>query len=122
MQNRRFITSSGLNLKEHKMQSTFGTERDPLIPSDDVGSKKTTSLPKWQLFNVYLVRAVEPLSNQVVYPFINQMLVSVGAADSPETVGYASGIVRCKLCCKTDIRSKRHPRQRNWRRSSSGVH
>ena len=73
--------------------SETDTEATPLLPSQKPKPTKTTPLPKLQLTLTYLIRVVEPLSNNVVYPFINQMLVDLGAANSPETVGYANGVV-----------------------------
>ena len=45
------------------------TEQTPLLPS----KKPTTPLPKRQLLIICLIRIVEPLCFQVVFPFINQM-------------------------------------------------
>ena len=73
--------------------SETDTEATPLLPSQKPKPSNTTPLPKLQLTLTYLIRVVEPLSNNVVYPFINQMLVDLGAANSPETVGYANGVV-----------------------------
>ena len=66
------------------------TEQTPLIKPLP---KATTPLPKFQLFIICLIRIVEPICFIVIFPFINQMLLEVGAAETEEEVGYAAGIV-----------------------------
>ena len=80
------------------MSAELGTEATPLLGDTATTPKTTTTttttpLPKFQLFVAYLLRIVEPVANSVIYPTINQMLVDLGAASGPETVGYASGLV-----------------------------
>ncbi len=75
---------------ESGSQSTI-TERTPLLGLKK--EKKITPLPKVQLSIVFLIRVVEPICFQVIFPFINQMLMDVGAAESEEEVGYAAGVV-----------------------------
>ena len=67
------------------------TERTPLLGASK--EKRITPLPKVQLAIVCLIRVVEPICFQVIFPFINQMLLEVGAAQSEEEVGYAAGVV-----------------------------
>ena len=55
--------------------------------------KPITPLPKLQLLIICLIRVVEPICFQVIFPFINQMLLEVGAAENEEQVGYAAGVV-----------------------------
>jgi len=43
-------------------------ESTPLIPK-----KKTTPLPKFQLFILLWVQLAEPITSQVIYPFINKV-------------------------------------------------
>lgn len=78
--------------------SETDTEATPLLNDPEPNKRSSVTrpsnpLPKVQLSLTYLIRVVDPLSNNVVYPFINQMLVDLGAANSPETVGYANGLV-----------------------------
>lgn len=70
------------------------TERTPLIKTtQNPQSNPITPLPKVQLFIICLIRIVEPICFYVIFPFINQMLLEVGAAETEEEVGYAAGIV-----------------------------
>jgi hypothetical protein len=43
-------------------------ESTPLIPK-----KKATPLPKFQLFILLWVQLAEPITSQVIYPFINKV-------------------------------------------------
>ncbi|KAG8950189.1 hypothetical protein FRC03_012946 [Tulasnella sp. 419] len=52
-------------------------------------SYNTTPLPKMQIFLLCWMRVSEPLSFNVIYPFINEMLVSVGITNP----GYSSGLI-----------------------------
>jgi hypothetical protein len=70
--------------------SAMDTEVTPLIPP---GPKRITPLPKFQLSLICLIRLTEPICFLCVLPFINQMLLDVGAAKNPEAVGYSAGIV-----------------------------
>ena len=76
------------------MSNAIDTESTPLLP-EDVTKKAVTPLPKVQLSLVCLIRLTEPICFNAVLPFINQMLLDVGAASSPDSVGYAAGIVSC---------------------------
>lgn len=67
-------------------------ETTPLLASKR-GKKAITPLPKLQLSIICLIRIVEPICFQVIFPFINQMLLEVGAAKNEEEVGYAAGVV-----------------------------
>ena len=80
------------------------TERTPLLHRTDSRDKKVTPLPKVQLGIICLIRVVEPICFQVIFPFISkschrsvltadQMLLEVGAAKSEDEVGYAAGVV-----------------------------
>lgn len=66
------------------------TETTPLIPPPP---KRVTPLPKFQLSLICLIRLTEPICFLRVFPYVNQMLLDVGAAKDPEAVGYAAGIV-----------------------------
>ena len=75
-------------------------ERSPLLGNRDVETssivskkEKITPLPKVQLAIICLIRVVEPICFQVIFPFINQMLLDVGAAKNEDEVGYAAGVV-----------------------------
>ena len=82
--NDRFISRSS------RQQDIEATERTPLLIQK---TKPITPLPKVQLSIVFLIRVVEPICFQVIFPFINQMLMDVGAAKTEEEVGYAAGVV-----------------------------
>ncbi|KAI5122776.1 hypothetical protein M0805_000120 [Coniferiporia weirii] len=48
----------------------------------------------WRQVSVILVlNAVQPLAFELVFPFINQMVLEIGVVDDPERVGFYSGII-----------------------------
>jgi hypothetical protein len=65
-------------------------ERQPLLKKE---VKAVTPLPKVQMAIVCFVRMTEPIAFAVCFPFINQMLLDVGAVDNPKDVGWPAGIV-----------------------------
>ncbi|CAE6407941.1 unnamed protein product [Rhizoctonia solani] len=52
-----------------------------------------TPLPMGKFAILLMLNAVFPLSFEVVYPFVNAMIVEVGVTDDPERVGFYSGLV-----------------------------
>ncbi len=64
-------------------------ESQPLLDK-----KAATPLPKLQLCLLFFIRATDPICFNVIFPFINQMLLDVGAVDDPDRVGYKAGLVR----------------------------
>ena len=75
-------------------QPVEASETTPLLTdTPEAKSKQITPLPRLQLFIICLIRITEPMCFQVIFPFINQMLLDVGAVKNPETVGYAAGVV-----------------------------
>ncbi|KAF8305973.1 MFS general substrate transporter [Clavulina sp. PMI_390] len=85
------------------------TERTPLIDHGVVESQATpgsTSMPtknlasqssspnNWRpIIVLLLLNAVQPLAYELVFPFINQMLVELHVVDGPEQVGFYSGLI-----------------------------
>ncbi|KAL5520137.1 hypothetical protein ACEPAG_1797 [Sanghuangporus baumii] len=73
-------------------------EEEPLSPASSsatlcLKTSKLTPFP-WRAVSVILVlNAVQPLTFELVFPFINQMVLDVGVVDDPERVGYYSGII-----------------------------
>ncbi|CAK9784142.1 MFS general substrate transporter [Cutaneotrichosporon oleaginosum] len=55
--------------------------------------KAPTPLPSTQLAIVLFLRATEPISYLVCFPFINQMLLDIGVVDDPRRAGFYAGIV-----------------------------
>jgi hypothetical protein len=59
------------------------SERQPLIPptedADSGQAEEETPLPKLQLSILLILQLAEPLTSQVIYPFINQVSVSSGS-------------------------------------------
>lgn len=66
-------------------------ERMPLLATKR--EETTTPLPKRQLFLICFLRISEPVAFLVCFPFINQMLLDVGAASDPKEVGWPAAIV-----------------------------
>lgn len=59
--------------------TTIDTETTPLLRNEDEAQKfakrPVTPLPKLQLTLICLIRVVEPICFQLIFPFINQMLL-----------------------------------------------
>ncbi|KAH7344910.1 MFS general substrate transporter [Rhizoctonia solani] len=53
----------------------------------------TTPLPMGKFSILLMLNAVFPLAFEVVYPFVNAMIVEIGVTDDPERVGFYSGLV-----------------------------
>ncbi|KAF8311040.1 MFS general substrate transporter [Clavulina sp. PMI_390] len=85
------------------------TERTPLIFDDtdpESAPQRATSRPpktfsgafapprNWRpILVLLLLNAVHPLAYDLVFPFINQMLVELHVVDDPEQVGFYSGLI-----------------------------
>lgn len=73
-------------------------ETEPLLgvadaqASEAPASKPYTPLPKLQLTIICLIRLVEPIWLLSLQPYINQMMLDVGAARTPEEIGYPAAI------------------------------
>ncbi|CAE6477419.1 unnamed protein product [Rhizoctonia solani] len=52
-----------------------------------------TPLPMGKFSILLMLNAVFPLAFEVVYPFVNAMIVEIGVTDDPERVGFYSGLV-----------------------------
>lgn len=66
-------------------------ESQPLLTRDPL--RPATPLPKLQLALICFLRITEPIAFLVCFPFVNQMLLDVGAVDDPKDVGWPAGIV-----------------------------
>ena len=56
--------------------------------------EKPTPLPKFQLFIIYLIQFVEPITGLVIYPFINQFVRETGITNGDDRkTGYYAGII-----------------------------
>ncbi|KAI9634257.1 major facilitator superfamily domain-containing protein [Dioszegia hungarica] len=67
------------------------TETQPLLAKDP--QRRATPLPKFQLALICFLRITEPIAFLVCFPFLNQMLLDVGAVDDPKDVGWPAGII-----------------------------
>jgi len=56
-------------------------------------AKPTTPLPKMQLFLLFFIRMTDPVAFNCIFPFVQQMLLDIGAVQDPEKVGYYAGVV-----------------------------
>lgn len=66
-------------------------ERQPLLAKQPL--RPATPLPKIQLALICFLRITEPIAFLVCFPFVNQMLLDVGAVDDAKDVGWPAGIV-----------------------------
>ncbi|KAJ7098561.1 member of major facilitator superfamily multidrug-resistance, DHA1 sub-family [Mycena belliarum] len=66
-------------------------ERQPLLPD---GVKKKTPLPWLQLFILLWVQLAEPITSQVIYPFVNKLVFELPiSGGDPSKVGYYAGLI-----------------------------
>ncbi|GJJ15231.1 hypothetical protein Clacol_009507 [Clathrus columnatus] len=56
-------------------------------------SNTPTPLPLRAVSIIMLLRAMNPLAFEIIFPFINQMVLEVGVVDNPEEVGFYSGLI-----------------------------
>lgn len=64
--------------------------------SDNPRQRTVTPLPKIQVFIVILMQLTEPISATVIFPFINQLVLSTGVTNGDEKKsGYYAGIIVC---------------------------
>lgn len=78
------------------MSRTQNDERRPLLGDrrkSDAEDDTPTPLPKAQLGLLFFIRATDPICFNVIFPFINQMLLDIGAAKDATSVGYKAGLV-----------------------------
>ncbi|KAL5641213.1 hypothetical protein ACGC1H_001631 [Rhizoctonia solani] len=71
-------------------------ENQPILPNDEdtpVTKKARTPLPWKPLIVLTALNAVCPLAFELVYPFVNSMIVEIGVTDDPERVGFYSGLI-----------------------------
>ncbi|KLO06636.1 MFS general substrate transporter [Schizopora paradoxa] len=62
-----------------------------------------TPLPWRQLLLVFGLRAVKPLMFELIFPFVNQMILEIGVVDDPEGVGFYSGLLESIFACMSFI-------------------
>ena len=64
-----------------------------------------TPLPWRALLSLFLLTATQPLAFEVIFPFVNQMIVEIGIVDDPEHVGFYSGLIESIFSCMSFIAS-----------------
>ncbi|PAV19860.1 MFS general substrate transporter [Pyrrhoderma noxium] len=71
-------------------------DEEQILSSASSSSTQTlTSTPvPWRAVSVILIlNGIQPLAYELVFPFINQMILEIGVVDDPERVGYYSGVI-----------------------------
>lgn len=56
-------------------------------------SNARTPLPTFQLGVILFIQAAEPLTNSVIFPFVNQFVLESGVTNDERKVGYYAGII-----------------------------
>ncbi|KIJ54492.1 hypothetical protein M422DRAFT_153506 [Sphaerobolus stellatus SS14] len=84
--------SSGHDEGLDVLSEAVQTETAPLL-SSSITLPRSTALPWRSLFIVQLLTAGQPLALDVIFPFVNQMVLDVGIVKHPEEVGFYSGII-----------------------------
>ncbi|CAK5268660.1 unnamed protein product [Mycena citricolor] len=73
----------------------LGARRDLNERNDQTTPLKRTPLPLAQLYLVLFLQLAEPLTSQVIYPFLPQLIRDIGVTNGDETkVGYYVGMVQ----------------------------
>ncbi|KAJ1311352.1 hypothetical protein OPQ81_009845 [Rhizoctonia solani] len=87
-------------LDEQPLIAEHDTREDanqPILPGNDMPTPVTknerTPLPWKPLIVLTALNAVCPLAFELVYPFVNSMIVEIGVTDDPERVGFYSGLI-----------------------------
>ena len=74
------------------MPTAIPTSSTPLL-SNLGTSSGPTPLPWKPLLVVLLLTASQPMALDIIFPFVNQMILDNGIVERPEDVGFYSGIV-----------------------------
>ncbi|THV02477.1 MFS general substrate transporter [Dendrothele bispora CBS 962.96] len=82
----RILSSSHSLIASLSMSSHEST---PLLPA-----RRITPLPWFQLSILVLIQLAEPITSQVIYPFINKLVAELPITEGDETrVGYYAGVI-----------------------------
>ncbi|KAJ4466054.1 major facilitator superfamily domain-containing protein [Lentinula aciculospora] len=72
----------------------LSSEQTPLLLKSNVPQPLRTPLPWKQLFILFWVQLAEPLTSQVIYPFINKMVRDMPITGGDEAkMGYYAGVI-----------------------------
>jgi hypothetical protein len=74
------------------------SESQPLL-----SQRATTPLPKLQLFLLFFIRMTDPVAFNCIFPFVQQMLLDIGAVDDPDKVGYYAGMVSQSFLTRSSL-------------------
>ncbi|KAF8609314.1 MFS general substrate transporter [Ceratobasidium sp. AG-I] len=73
--------------------SSIKFTRSPSSSPGPAPNRARTPLPMAKFSILLMLNAVCPLAFELIYPFINAMVVEIGVTDDPERVGFYSGLV-----------------------------
>ncbi|KDQ12903.1 hypothetical protein BOTBODRAFT_404881 [Botryobasidium botryosum FD-172 SS1] len=76
-------------------------DEEELFCSPEITEKEAASvtpLPWGPLTIILLLNMVAPMAFELIYPFVNQMIVDIGVVEDPELVGFYSGLVESSFC------------------------
>ncbi|SNX86339.1 uncharacterized protein MEPE_05048 [Melanopsichium pennsylvanicum] len=68
-------------------------EQEPLLTSPSPTPTKQSSLPKRKIVILLTMRLAEPINFTIIFPFINDMVFSIGATSDQASVGFYAGII-----------------------------
>ena len=91
------LERQGLLQDEERDEQTTTTE------SSTLASGGATPLPWRVLSALLLLTAVQPLAFEIIFPFVNQMIVEIGVVNDPEQVGFYSGLIESIFSCMSFI-------------------
>ncbi|KLO14775.1 hypothetical protein SCHPADRAFT_299802 [Schizopora paradoxa] len=78
---------------DRSTSSSSLTACSPVIGNIDEQRSLSKPLPWRALISVWLLAAVQPIGFELIFPFVNQMIVENGIVQDPERVGFYSGVI-----------------------------
>ena len=79
--------------RQDLLQDEERNEQTTATESSTLASGGATPLPWRVLCVLLLLMAVQSLAFEIIFPFVNQMIVEIGVVDDPEQVGFYSGLI-----------------------------
>lgn len=91
-------------MDDHASERTTLLRASESIPSEESEQNdKRTPLPWKSVSAIFCLCAIQPLVFELIFPFINQMILEIGVVDDPERVGFYSGLIESIFACMSFI-------------------
>lgn len=80
-------------------------QRNKPKSSSVTAGTRPTPLPWRALSALLLLTSIQPLVFEIIFPFVNQMILEIGVVTDPEGVGFYSGLIESIFSCMSFITS-----------------